>query len=142
MKAVVLSLLLLAASQSLPAAQEVAEGHIYRIGFPSLSFDSTNGERVEAVELVAACAEFRGMSSVPRDWSVQILSPSGGVARLTTDAGHGINMLTRLAPFNGVISIEVQESACFKVSGRVKTSSGKGDKDYKIAPDQFTYSKD
>jgi hypothetical protein len=142
MRSVILSLLLLTASQNLLAAQAVEDGRTYRIGFPDLSFDAANGERVESLELLAGCAEFRGISLVPRDWSVDLSSPSGGEARLTTDAGHGINMLTRLAPFNGVISIEVQDSGCFKVSGIVKTSSGKGDKEYKLSPNQFTYTHD
>jgi hypothetical protein len=142
MKSVVLSLLLLTASQSLLAAQAVADGSIYRIGFPSLSLDSASGERVDTIELVASCAEFRGISLVPRDWSVNMLSPSGGEARLTAGAGHGINMLVKLSALDDVISIEVQDAECFKISGVVKTSGAREDKTYTLAPTQFTYSHD
>jgi hypothetical protein len=142
MQSVVLSLLLLTASQSLLAAQAVTDGNTYRIEFPSLSLDSASGERVDTIELVATCAEFRGISLVPRDWSVNILSPGGGEARLTAGAGHGINMLVKLAPFDRVISVEVQDAACFRISGVVKTSSAKGDKTYTLAPAQFTYAHD
>ena len=95
-----------------------------RIYWPKLMLFSSRGERIEAIDIVMTCGRFRGISKIPDDWSIEVVSPSSEVTRLHASAGHGATMLWSLAALDGSISIAARDSSCLKISATIKVDVG------------------
>jgi hypothetical protein len=92
---------------------------LYRLGLPQLKLASEDGERISAVEIAMSCGRFRGITNIPDDWSVQVVSPSSEETSLRAEAGHGSAALWNLQPFDLAIKIEITQPDCFKISAQV-----------------------
>ena len=80
------------------AAEEVKRQRLY---WPQLAIAKDRGERVEAIAVEMKCGRFRGVSSIPNDWSVEVISPSSEITQLRASAGHGVSMLWSLREWDG-----------------------------------------
>ena len=99
----ILKLVLLAAVLSLiPQARPESR---YRVYFPTLSLSSQDGERIESLEVVLNGGRFCGVSSIPKDWSIQVVSPSSARTVFRASAGHGSTALWNLDEFQGSIAV-------------------------------------
>ncbi len=91
----------------------------YRIFFPRLPLSSSEGERVDRIEMSMTCGSFRAISVIPEDWSVEVVSPSSARTRLLADAGHGSSALWSLDQLQGAVTISVDEAECFDLSAKI-----------------------
>jgi hypothetical protein len=94
-------------------------GTRYRIFFPQLTLNSADGERIDRLDISMACGSFRSISTIPEDWSVQVVSPSSARTSFAADAGHGATSLWNLRQFQGALTISVDERECFELSAKV-----------------------
>ena len=102
-----------------------------RLYWPQLALSRDRGERVKSVEIEMACGRFRGVSNIPDDWSLQVVSPSSEVSHLRASAGHGATMLWNLRELDGAITIAVHEPTCFDISATVTVDiAGESEKKY------------
>ena len=85
-----------------PEAQQEARYHIY---FPALDLARQDGERIESVEVALSGGRFCGVGNIPKDWSVQVVSPSSGRTSLRASAGHGSTALWNMDEFQGSIAV-------------------------------------
>ena len=117
------SLMIAAMLVALPtlAAEAVKRQRLY---WPQLALSKDRGERVESIELEMTCGRFRGISNVPNDWSVEVVSPSSEVTHLRASASHGVSMLWSLRELDGSIVVAVKEPSCFDISGVVTVAVG------------------
>jgi hypothetical protein len=99
------------------ATAEAVKGQ--RLYWPQLALSKDRGERVESIEIEMACGRFRGVSNIPDDWSLEVVSPSSEVSHLRASAGHGGSMLWNLREMDGSISIAVRDPGCFDISATV-----------------------
>ncbi len=104
----------------------------YRLFFPSIVLAVEDGERIESLEIFLSCGEFRGVSTSPHDWSVEIISPSSDVTTLRASAGHGATSLWNISDWNGAIVLEVTEPTCFEVSAVVTSAKSGQTVEHKI----------
>ena len=112
------------------AAEEVKRQRLY---WPQLAIAKDRGERVEAIAVEMKCGRFRGVSSIPNDWSVEVISPSSEITQLRASAGHGVSMLWSLREWDGSIVISGKESECFDISASVTVDiAGQSTKEYKF----------
>jgi hypothetical protein len=110
---------------------EAAKRH--RLYWPQLAISKANGERVDAIAVEMKCGRFRGVSTIPNDWSVEVLSPSSEVTHLRASAGHGASMLWNLREWDGSIVVSVEDSECFDISASVTVDiAGQSTKEYKF----------
>ena len=91
----------------------------YRLYFPEMNLDKENGERISAIKIVVSCGRFRGLTSIPNDWSVEVVSPSSEITTLKATAGHGSTALWGIKELNGVVLVAATEPSCFEVSSVV-----------------------
>ncbi len=104
-----------------------------RLYWPQLALSKDRGERVEAIAVEMKCGRFRGVSNIPDDWSVEVISPSSEVTHLRASAGHGSSMLWNLREWDGAIVISGKESECFDISASVTVDlAGQSTKEYKL----------
>jgi hypothetical protein len=104
-----------------------------RLYWPKLALSKDRGERVEAIEIEMACGRFRGVSNIPDDWSVEVVSPSSEVTHLRASAGHGTSMLWSLREWDGSIVIAAREPSCLEISATVTVDiGGQSQKKYKF----------
>jgi hypothetical protein len=104
-----------------------------RLYWPQLTLSKDRGERVEAIAVEMKCGRFRGVSNIPNDWSVEVVSPSSEVTHLRASAGHGVSMLWSLREWDGSIVISGKESECFEISATVTVDiAGQSRKEYKF----------
>ena len=94
------------------------EAH-YQIFFPELALSSSEGERVEHIQISMSCGSFRAVSVIPEDWSVQVVSKSSEQTRFEADAGHGSTVLWNLDQLQGAVTISVDEARCFTLSAKI-----------------------
>ena len=92
-----------------------------RLFWPNLALSKDVGERIEAVEVFVSCGRFRGVSNIPNDWSLKVVSPSSEQTHLRFSAGHGATMLWGLRQLDGVITVAVTEPSCFDIYAQVTT---------------------
>ena len=102
---------------------EAAQPHLkkgvrYRLYFPVIPLAKEDGERISAVKVVVQCGRFRGVSSIPNDWSVEVIGPSSEETTFRASAGHGSTALWSIKDWNGVIAIAADPS-CFDISAEV-----------------------
>lgn len=109
----------------------------YRLFFPHLPLASDEGERVTDIELVQSCGDFWGLTGIPKDWSVEIISPSSGTAVLKASAGHGASSLFKLEAWNGVIHMADANPRCKDIDVLVKTEARAGKKEYRLSGNQL-----
>lgn len=95
-----------------------------KIHFPQLSLSADKGHRVEAIELTATCGSFHGVRNIPRDWTVEVASPSGGKSRFKASAGHGATMLWKLEPWDDGIELNIEDRRCFRIDAVVLVDEG------------------
>jgi hypothetical protein len=65
------------------------------------------------------CGSFRSVSTIPEDWSVQVVGPSSARTSLEAEAGHGSSELWNLHELQGAVKIVVNQRGCFDLSARV-----------------------
>jgi hypothetical protein len=94
-------------------------GARYRVFFPQLTLNSAEGERIDRLDISMVCGSFRSISTIPQDWSVQVVSPSSARTSFAADAGHGETTLWNLRQFQGTVTISVDERECFDLSAKV-----------------------
>ncbi|MES2038470.1 MAG: hypothetical protein V4495_11560 [Pseudomonadota bacterium] len=109
---------------------EAAPASTFRIFFPRLMLANGDGERVTEIKLTQACGEFWGMAGIPKDWGVEIVSPSSGTASLHASAGHGASSLFDLQNWNGVVQISGTHARCKDLSAVITTETGERRKEY------------
>jgi hypothetical protein len=92
---------------------------LYSVSFPRLKLAREDGERISAVEIEMSCGRFRGITNIPDDWSIQVVSPSSEETSLRAQAGHGSAALWSLQSLDRAIKIQITQPECFKISARV-----------------------
>lgn len=65
------------------------------------------------------CGRFRGITNIPDDWSLQVVSPSAEQTSLRAEAGHGSASLWSLQQLDRAIKIQIKEPECFTISVRI-----------------------
>jgi hypothetical protein len=119
--------LMLAASPV--ATAEVVKRH--RLYWPQLALSKDRGERIDAIEVQMSCGRFRGVSNIPNDWSLEVVSPLSERTTLRASAGHGATTIWSLREMDGSIIISGVESSCFDISAEVTVDiGGEGTKKY------------
>jgi hypothetical protein len=104
-----------------------------RLYWPQLALSKDRGERVESIAVEITCARFRGISNIPNDWNVEVVSPSSEVSHLRASAGHGATMLWSLREWDGSIILSGSEASCFDISASVVVDiAGQTTKEYKF----------
>ena len=92
---------------------------LYILGLPHLKLASEYGERISAIEIEMSCGRFRGVTNIPDDWSMQVVSPSSEETRLRAKAGHGSAALWSLHALDRAIKIQITQPECFKISAQI-----------------------
>ena len=87
-----------------PVPQAIAESR-YRVYFPDVKLAAQQGERIESLEVVMSGGRFCGISSIPKDWSIEVVSPSSARTVFRASAGHGSTALWNLDEFQGSIAV-------------------------------------
>jgi len=126
------AILLIVGSSALAAAPG-----LYRLDFPSLHLSSESGERVSRLDVEVTCGRFRGISNIPDDWSVEVVSPSSEQTSLHAEAGHGSAWLWNLQPLDGAIRVEVKDRDCFTISAKVRAETGSSDRTISFSAKQL-----
>ena len=101
MSAILKSVLLVALLSPVPQAQPESR---YRVYFPALNLAAQQGERIESLEVVSG-GRFCGVSSIPTDWSIEVVSPSSARTVFRASAGHGFTALWNLDEFQGSMAV-------------------------------------
>lgn len=104
----------------LPIGATAATPGIYRLESPAPRLASDDGERIYKLEIHVTCGRFRGITNIPDDWSVEVISPESEQTTLRAEAGHGAASLWNLQPLDGAIRIEVKDWECFTISALVQ----------------------
>ncbi len=117
---------LLAASPG--SAAEAAKRQ--RLYWPVLALSKDRGERISAIEVQMTCGRFRGVSNIPNDWSLEVVSPSSERTSLRATAGHGATMIWSLGEMNGAINVVVTEPSCFDISAQVTVDASGQERKY------------
>jgi hypothetical protein len=105
------------------APRSLATGSRVRVFFPKVKLVSADGERIQALEIKMACGRFRGVSNIPNDWSMTVVSPVSEQTTLRAAAGHGATTLWHLEELDGAVTVSVQEASCFDISATVSSTS-------------------
>ncbi|MFZ6710171.1 hypothetical protein [Undibacterium sp. TC9W] len=121
---------LMAVSGLCASVANAAPVSTFRVFFPRLVLAVEDGERVTQLKLTQTCGEFWGLSGIPKDWGVEIVSPSSGSASLHATAGHGASSLFDLKKWNGVIQISGTHSRCQDLNAVITTEAGERRKEY------------
>ena len=90
--------------------------HGYKtVSFPAIAL--SEGERIEAVEVVITCARFTGINRIPNDWSAEVVSPVAEVSTFRASAGHGMSALENIRALDDFITIYVFNGVepCFSI---------------------------
>jgi len=117
-------------TSSVGAAETVKRQHLH---FPHLALSKDRGERVEAISVEMTCGRYRGISTIPKGWSVEMVGPSSEVTHLRASADHGTSELWSLRQWDGSIVISVEIPECFDVSASVIVDiAGESTKEYKF----------
>lgn len=104
-------------------AGPLEKGHSYRILFPEIHLSASDGERIEKIEVAMSCGQFRGVSVIPSDWSLEVVSPESMKTTLSAEAGHGSAALWDLHELNGSISVLIEEPSCFDITAVVVSAT-------------------
>ncbi|HXS52890.1 MAG TPA: hypothetical protein VN782_10200 [Usitatibacter sp.] len=120
---------MLAASHAVAAEAQKPQ----RLYWPHLALSKDRGERIDSFEIQVTCGEFRGVSNIPKDWSLEVVSPSSGITHLRASAGHGAAMIWSLRKMEGSISIGAIDPSCFDISAQVVVDSSGQEKKYKFS---------
>jgi hypothetical protein len=95
----------------------------YHIFFPPLNLAAQDGERIVSLEIDVACGHFRGIATIPDDWSLQVMSPVSERTALRASAGHGSTALWNLDELDGAIVVSVDDPGCFDISATVVSAN-------------------
>ena len=95
-------------------AQASRKGRGQLLWFPKQAL--SDDERIEEVHLSVACGHIEALTSIPRDWHVEVQREISGIEQLHLTAGHGASRLGGFADLDGTIRIEIIESGCFDLS--------------------------
>jgi hypothetical protein len=98
-------------------------GHRYRVFFPAIKLASTDGERIDSLEIVVSCGRFHAISAIPSDWSAQVVSPVSAQTKLLASAGHGASTLWNMHGMDGGITVVVEDASCFDIAATVGTTA-------------------
>ncbi|MFZ6638453.1 hypothetical protein ACO0LL_01865 [Undibacterium sp. TC4M20W] len=123
----------IAASGLCMATANAAPASILRLYLPWLALAREDGERLTELKLTQACGEFWGLAGIPKDWSVEIISPSSGTAVLHASAGHGASSLFDVRAWNGVVRIAGAHASCKDLSVVLVTETGDRRKEYQLS---------
>ncbi len=97
--------------------------HRYRVFFPAIKLATADGERIESIEIKMSCGRFRAISTIPDDWSVEVVSPVSEQTTLNASAGHGASTLWSIRELDGAITISVEDASCFDITATVRTTA-------------------
>ena len=103
-----------------------------RVFWPKIVLANDAGERIDSIEITMSCGRFRGMSNIPNDWSVEVISPSSEVTTLKASAGHGATALWNMRELDGVIAVLIKEPACFDISAVVVATTSDNSRSIKF----------
>lgn len=106
-----------------------AANYPMNVSFPDISL--SEGERIEAIEVVITCGRFASIRHIPDDWSVEVVSPVSEVSTLKAEAGHGSSALWSSHALKDFITISNCSSSCFSIKGTASLSTA--DKERKIS---------
>ena len=98
-------------------------GHRYRVFFPEIRLAKAEGERIESVEIKMSCGRFRAISSIPDDWSAEVVSPMSEQTTLKASAGHGASTLWSMRELDGAVTVSIEDLSCFDISATVGTTA-------------------
>ncbi|BBB58421.1 hypothetical protein UNDKW_0148 [Undibacterium sp. KW1] len=107
-----------------------APASTFRVFFPRLALAVEDGERVAELKLTQTCGEFWGLAGIPKDWGVEIVSPSSGTASLHASAGHGASSIFDLQKWNGVVQISGTHARCKDLNAVITTETVERRKEY------------
>ncbi len=93
----------------------------YRLYFPDLNLNKTDGERIEEINIKVACGHIEEITRIPDDWNIEVIRAISAVEEFHASAGHGASRLNDIERFNGVIHITIGEKDCFDVSATITT---------------------
>ncbi|MDP1980207.1 hypothetical protein [Undibacterium sp.] len=102
-----------------------APASTFRVFFPRLALAVEDGERVTELKLTQTCGEFWGLAGIPKDWGVEIVSPSSCTASLHASAGHGAS-----SQWNGVVQISGTHARCKDLNAVITTETVERRKEY------------
>jgi antirestriction protein len=98
-------------------------GHRYRLFFPLIALATSDGERIESVEVTVSCGRFRALTDIPNDWSAEVVSPMSEQTTLRASAGHGSSTLWSIRDLDGAITVSVEETSCFDITAKIGTTA-------------------
>jgi len=93
----------------------------YRLYFPDLILNKTDGERIDEINIKVACGHIEAITGIPDDWNIEVIRAISAVEEFHASAGHGASRLDNIKILNGVIHITVGEKDCFDVSASIMT---------------------
>jgi hypothetical protein len=123
--AIVLAVQVGVSAGGVAVAGDSSQPKMYRLYWPVLNLAKDKGERIESVRVLMSCGRFRGVTAIPNDWSLEIVSPSSEQTKLHGSAGHGATTLWNLRQFDGAILISIEDRSCFDISAEVTTTENR-----------------
>jgi len=100
----------------------------YQVSLPHIGLKTDLGERIESVAVVIHCGRFVAITSIPDDWSVDIVSPVSEKTTLKMEAGHGSSEIWHSEDLSKFLTISSLGDSCFDIAATVKTNFYEGSK--------------